>query len=164
MLKIHFILLTIGQMTHTTVSFTHYYSQYSHRSIISLHGSLLDTVTFFSAWLTLAVTFFPCYFFFLAKSVTFYPLLFFLLLSFRAPGILSSPSFCSLSDCSSNSRIETAPSAVFLWSKTAPPSPDHLPSLLDVSLLSVKHNSYILLRRVTIAFRFTSFLFPIAQP
>ncbi len=70
-------------MTHTTVSTTHYYPQYSRRSIISLHGSLLNTVTFFRLayiWLLL----FSLLLFFLAKTVTFYPLLFFLLLSFRA--------------------------------------------------------------------------------
>ncbi len=81
MLNIHFVLLTIGQMTHTSDSTTHYYSHDSHRNIISLHIKLQDTVTF-SAWPTYnGCYFFPCYFFpsqncyFL--SVTFFPVTFF---------------------------------------------------------------------------------------
>ncbi len=74
-------IITIGQMTHTDVSTTHYYPRYSHKSIISLHGSLLNTVTFFPLglqWLLLffLVTFFPsqnCYF----LSITFFPVTFF---------------------------------------------------------------------------------------
>ncbi len=70
MLNIHFVLLTIRQMTHTSDSTTHYYSHYSHRSIIFLHSKLQDTVTFFR------LAYAGCYFFslllfFVAKTVTF---------------------------------------------------------------------------------------------
>ncbi len=64
-------------MTYTIVSTTHYYPY--HRSIISVHSSLQDSVTFFPLGLHRLLLFF------LAKTVTFFPLLFFLLLSFRAP-------------------------------------------------------------------------------
>ncbi len=51
-------------MTHTTVTTTHYYLQYSHRSIISLHGSFAEHCYFFLLglqWLLVffLVTFFP---------------------------------------------------------------------------------------------------------
>ncbi len=82
-------LLTIGYMAHTTVSSTHFYPYHSHRSIISLHSSLQDTVTFLPLclhrWLL-----FSLLLFFLAKTVTLFPLLSFLLLCFWAPAIISS--------------------------------------------------------------------------
>ena len=89
MLNIHFVLLTIGQMTHTSDSTTHYYLHYSHRSIISLHSKLQDTVTFFR----LAYT--GCYFFSQPKLLLcihyFFPVTF-----FPSSLILSSLSACSL--------------------------------------------------------------------
>ncbi len=81
----------------------------SHRSIISLHGSLLNTVTFFPLglqWLLLSflVTFFP------SENSYFYPLLFFLLLSFQAPCVIGPADHCE----HGNEKILLVPSIIMI--------------------------------------------------